>query len=129
MPGLSFLEGPLVDFLAIYRHRLRSLDPDPLGMSGVRMSLRGVFCHRQDFASHRFTRTSIAQRDGTNAPATDDDAVGELRPIATATNIRVAGPNVEHTSRIRAEDQVVVGEDFFCHGRRSLRFMPPQIEG
>jgi hypothetical protein len=35
---------------------------------------------------------------------------------------------VKHTSPVRAEDRVVVGEDFFCHGRRSLRFIPSQIE-
>jgi hypothetical protein len=108
------------------------LDLGPLAQLCIRVdtfALRGIFCHHQDFPSHHFTRTSVAQRDATNSPATDDDAFGELRPIATAAHIRIAAPDVKHTSRARAEDRFVVGEDFFCHGRRSVRFMPPQIEG
>ena len=111
---------------------LRLGQPAPLAQFCIGVdtfALRGVFCHHQNFSSQHLNRTSIAQRRVTNSQATDDDAIGELRPIATAAHIRVAAPYVKHTGPVRAEHRVVVGEDFFCHGRRSVRLMPSQIEG
>jgi hypothetical protein len=100
----------------------------PSGVFGHRSPLRGALCHQDNFPSPHFSCTSIAQRHGFNPPATHNDALSKLSPIATAVHIFIPRPNVQHAVRIRAEERVAVGEYFLSHGRRSLRLVQPQIE-
>jgi hypothetical protein len=100
----------------------------PSGGLGDRSPLRGALCHQDNFPSPHFSCTSIAQRHGFNPPATHNDALCKLSPIATAVHIFIPRPHVQHAVRIRAEERVAVGEYFLSHGRRSLRLMQPQIE-
>lgn len=75
----------------------------------------GVAFNQDYVPVHHSSRTSIAQHDGIHSPAANNDAVRELRPVTAAVDVRVPWPNMQHAARIRAENGVEFGEDFFCH--------------